>query len=377
MVRALLLLLWVLAASGCLKTPGSLPPCDSWSARDSICNLMNPEDLGHLPGDGWVVVSEMHMVDPNAGETAGPFLPGRLTAIRVGTEAGQIDRRRLFPHEWEEAAPDSNRWGDPECEGPPSDEDFEPHGIDVGAGPEGQSALAVVTHGTREVIDLFEVAEGPEPAVEWRGCVPMMEAKTANDVALLGDGSFVVTNMLPRFQSVGFKAIWNGLKISMGFSTGSILHWSPEGGWIELENSRGSGPNGIAASRDGRVVYVSEWGGEAVYRLRFSEGLRAGAVPERDEVDIDGSPDNLTWTADGQLLVAAQQVGPMGALGCGKIQVGGCDIGYSLTAIEPETMLATPITTGRGAASVALEVGDEIWIGVFVGDSVTRLAKPD
>jgi hypothetical protein len=377
MRRALFSLFVVLIATGCLGKPKTLPPCDAWSVGNVICGLMNPEDLGHMPEGGWVVVSEMHMADQNEGEDAGPFIPGRLTALRAAEDGGKIERMKIFPNEWAESAPNSDRWGDPSCEGPPGNDDFQPRGIDIGPGPEGRPALAVVTHGKREVIDLFEIAPGLEPALEWRGCVEMIETMSANDVALLADGSFVVTNMIPRFESVGFKAIWNLSKISMGFRTGSVLHWSAEGGWVELENSQASAPNGIATSADGRVVYVAEWGGEAVVRLRFAEGLSKGAIPERDEVEIEGSPDNLTWTEDGRLLVAAQMTGPMGALRCGMIDVGGCDIGFSVTSIEPEEFVATPIAAGRGAASVALEVGDEIWVGVFAGDAITRLPKAE
>ena len=377
MGRVVLLLVWVVALSGCLKAPKGLPPCDSWGANDSICNLMNPEDLAYLPNEGWVLVSEMHMADQNADLAEVPFVPGRLTAIRTSEETGRIEHRKLFPREWKEAVPDSSRWGDPECHGPPTKENFQPHGVDVGIGPDGAAALAVVTHGRREVIDLFEIAFGSDPSLEWRGCVRMVEQAMANDVALLTDGSFIVTKMIPRVESVGFKAGWNVMKMSMGFSTGSVFHWSPEQGWVELANSRGSGPNGLAVSKDGRAVYVAEWGGESVYRLQFAEGLKPGAIPERDAVEIDGSPDNLTWTRDGRLLVTAQQVGPVGALNCGKIQSGGCDIGYSISAIDPETMVATPIVTGRGAASVALDMGEEIWVGYFTGDSLTRLPVGD
>ncbi|MCP4906813.1 MAG: hypothetical protein GY910_17715 [bacterium] len=375
MRRALVLSILVLATSGCLGMPGSLPPCDSWSADHAICGLMNPEDLGSLPHGGWVVVSEMHLADPRAGEEAGPFLPGRLTAIRSRETDGKIERRQLFPNEWAEAATETNRWGDPGCEGPPSSEDFQPHGIDVGMGPEGRSALAVVTHGFREVIDLFEIAAGSEPALAWRGCVEMLGEMSANDVALLGDGSLVVTNMIPRLESVGVKAIWIMLKIRLGLHTGSVLHWSPSGGWSELQKSQASAPNGIATSADGHVVYVAEWGGGAVYRLRFAGGLRGGAIPLRDEVAVEGHPSQLTWTADGRLLVGAQRAGPIKVVSCGRIEAGGCDIGYSVTSIEVDDLVATKVAEGRGAVSVALEVDDEIWLGVFAGDSVTRLPK--
>ena len=32
---------------------------------------------------------------------------------------------------------------------------------------------------------------------------------------------------------------------------------------------------------------------------------------------------------------------------------------------------------GRGAVSVALEVGDELFVGSFVGDQIMRVPRPD
>src|SRR6056297_868619 len=155
--RILLLACSAAAATGCLGSPAALPACDSWSAQDAICGLRNPEDLALLPGGDWIAVSEMARPAAFPGEEggkgdAGVLLPGRLTALRVSQEPGRVERAELFPREWVEIAPDPERWGDPECAGPPSADEFRPHGIDVGPGPGSRTALAVVTHGAREVI---------------------------------------------------------------------------------------------------------------------------------------------------------------------------------------------------------------------------------
>tara|TARA_B110000305_G_C18914364_1_gene392164 strand:- start:163 stop:471 length:309 start_codon:yes stop_codon:yes gene_type:complete len=97
----------------------------------------------------------------------------------------------------------------------------------------------------------------------------------------------------------------------------------------------------------------------------------------RTKAKIEGSPDNLNWAADGKLLVAAQDLSALGALGCGAIKAGGCDIPYTVTELDPESMVAEKILEGRGAASAALEVGDEIWVGVFVGDAIERRTRPE
>ena len=384
MKRASLGIALSILTTGCLGSPGNLPPCDSWNTGHSICRLMNPEDLAVLPNAGWIVISEMTHSDPSDSESATPFQSGRLTAIRLSDHGGEAERRVLYPQEWDEELPATIRWGDPACTGPPTFQDFQPHGLDVGLGPDGQNALAVVTHGAREVVDLFEIAAaGEDPLLEWRGCVPVPVTMNANDVVMVAGGGLLVTNFMPRIEETGYSAFRQLMRIHFGEISGSVLRWQPGGEFVEIPNSEGSAPNGIAASPDGRVVYVAEWGGESVYRLRWPAGSVAGrvggklSVPIRDAVEIDGRPDNLTWTADGQLLVAAQKASPFKAFGCTRIRSGGCDVGYSITRIDAEPFEATQIGTGRGAASVALEVGDEIYVGVFTGDSISRVAKPD
>ena len=331
--------------------------------------LSNPEDMAILPGLSWIVVSEMAAGNPATATDEAPFEAGRLSALRFGG----LERLTLYPlDDSAPAAPTSSgpfAWGDAACPGPPDPKVFQPHGIDVGTGPDGRATLLVVNHGGREAIELFEIMAGREPTIAWRGCVPMRAGRTANDVAFLPGGGFVVTNFMPAFEGLGPTAIWNMLKISVGAQTGSVLRWQPGGSLEEIENSEGSAPNGVVASPDGTEIYVAEWGAGRVYRLRI-EG-RGAAV--REEVALETQPDNLTWTRDGRLLVAGQYGGVADAIGCGEIRHAGCDIGYAVYLVEPIGLEAQKITEGRGAASVALEVADEIYVGAFVGDQIARI----
>ena len=113
--------------------------------------------------------------------------------------------------------------------------------------------------------------------------------------------------------------------------------------------------------------------GGRVYRLR----LDAEGPPQRDEVEVDVHPDNLTWTRDGRLFVAGQHGGVMKSLACGSIRKGGCDLGYSVYLLEPVGLELTKLVEGRGAVSVALEVGDEVFMGSFIGDQIMRIPRPD
>lgn len=380
MLRILMALVFLLVAAGCVGSPGALAPCDPASADRPICNLTNPEDLGFLPDRSWIVVSEMapseRAAEEEEGEEDSPPRHGRLTALRLV----DLELSPLYPGLAESEMPKANEqqgatstWGDADCPGAPDPTVFKPHGIDVGQGPTGLPALAVVNHGGREAVEFFEIESGDAPSLSWRGCVLMPEEVMANDVAFLPGGGFVVTNFMPRFESVGLGAIWSVLKISMGFDTGSVLRWQPGGALTEIENSEGSAPNGVVASADGTEIFVSEWGGGTVYRLQLdSEGS-----PVRDEVAVDQNPDNLTWTRDGHLLVAGQHGGVMSSLGCSSIREGGCDLGYSVYRLDPIGLEVTKLFEGRGAVSVALEVGDEFFVGSFVGDQIMRVPSPE
>jgi hypothetical protein len=117
---------------------------------------------------------------------------------------------------------------------------------------------------------------------------------------------------------------------------------------------------------------VAEWGAKSIFRLRFD----GDGEPLRDAVALEHSPDNLSWTRDGRLLVAGQGGGMLKVLGCNEIEEGACGIDYGVYAIDPVSLEARRLFDGKGAASVALEVDDEVLVGSFVGDRIERRTAP-
>ena len=376
MLRGIAGLVFVAVMSGCVSGGRPLASCNSRAENAAICGLVNPEDLAYSPDRSWIIVSEMAPIGGDVDDAENESNRGLLSAIRVENFERVVlysDFADISVSSSDSFSRSTETWGAESCPGELTKAIFQPHGIDVGKGPAGLPAVAVVNHGGREAVELFEILPGDIPRLVWRGCVPMPPGISTNDVALLPNGGFVVTNFMPAFEGVGFKAIWTMLKISSGARTGSVLEWQPGGSVMEIENSEGSAPNGVVASADGSTLYVAEWGGESVYRLRLVDG----APPLRDEVQLDHNPDNLSWMRDGRLLVAGQHGGISASLGCGSVEGTGCDIGYSVYAIDPDSLEATKLHEGRGAASVALEMEDEFLIGFFIGDQIERVERSD
>ncbi len=65
------------------------------------------------------------------------------------------------------------------------------------------------------------------------------------------------------------------------------------------------------------------------------------------------------------------------ALACQKITAGACGVAYAVSAIDPDTMAAETLlerdgTSAFGMASVAVPIGNELFIGSFIGDRIAR-----
>ena len=369
MARVVVRLMLVLAvvttgsALACSKVD-SITGCEPSAGVTPSCGFHNPEDLAWLPGNAWIAVSQYSV----GGE------PGSLVAHRLS------DQRtvELFPLAPEESdlssdAP-SEGWGASDCPGPPERSVFSPHGIDIDLAARETPALAVVNHGGRESIELFEIGFAlGAPALGWRGCIVLPDGVMANDVAFLPERGLVVTNMMPPPE--GVAALGSVVRMALGRNTGSILVWRSAEGWSEVAGSQGSAPNGVAVSRDGREIYFTEWSGRRLVWISLSDEAR------RRQVDLAFMPDNITWSRDGRLLVAGQVARLGEVLACGQLEDGTCALPFSVVVADPVSLDTRVVidhdATATGAASVALDVGGEIVIGTFAGDRIARADFPD
>ena len=158
-----------------------------------------------------------------------------------------------------------------------------------------------------------------------------------------------------------------------GADTGGIVEWSSIHGWEVLPGTQINTANGVAVSRDGEWVYIGGWNARCIKKVRRG----SADDPETATVGLDIMVDNITWSASGRLLAAgtygismqdflAGHLGPNPRLAFPSRVIG----------VDPDTLAAeTLIDYGPdtfGAATAALQVGREIWVGTAQGQGLAR-----
>jgi hypothetical protein len=318
------------------QPPGqTAPPC---SGDSYICGQRGPEDLVLL-GTDWAVASAY------AGT-------GGVTLIRVADRMSYT----AYPAPSAEERLDSSTYAD--CPGPPDGSRFTTHGVYVVPGGGPAHRLFVVGHGARESIEVFAVdTRSSMPAITWIGCVIAPEPIGLNSVRALPDGGFITTNFNPR--GLPMTEMMNGTK------NGELWEWHPATGWQEIPSSEAAGANGVELSDDGETLYIAAWGGRSFIRLS-----RGATPPVRDEVDLGFFIDNIHWARDGRLLGAGQIGGP------GRVGQDWKVVKIDPNTLEVEEIYAQGDTPGFGGGTVALEVGDDLWIGSYRGDRIAIIPAP-
>jgi len=327
------------------------PACQPRGDARPLCGFRSPEDLAPLPGGRALVVAEFGgMQDATTGA---------LSLLDVASET----RRVLFRGGDAKGKP-TRGWGEASCPGPPG-AGFSPHGIDLAARPDGKLALAVVQHGGRESIELFEArGSGREWELAWRGCIVAPRDAWLNDVVWLPDGALIASHMASR--AAGAQKIESGEG-----GPGHALLWRAGEGFRELAGTRGALPNGVEVSPDGAKLFLNVYGANEVRRV----DLASGALEARAAVL---SPDNSTWAPDGTLLVASlRPTGGIDFSSCRDAAGGPCPIGFAIVAVDPESMRTRELYRGdgvtMGAGTVGLRVGRDLFVGSFAGDRVLRV----
>ncbi len=327
------------------------------AAERLVCGFERPEDLAVLPGEEALLVSEF-------GGTAGEG-SGALSVMVLATE----ERRELFRGPGTAAAGPS--WGDPSCPGPPG-ADFSPHGFDLARRADGALALAVVQHGGRESIELFEVwGSGTRWELAWRGCLVAPNYAWLNDVVWLPgtNGELLTTHMRPRPAEDSAPSSNDASDDAPDSdSLGFVLHWAPAVGFSPVPGTKGMVPNGIEVSQDGEKIFLNLSLDHVVHRIDRA----TGSVEAMAELD---APDNSTWAADGRLLVASMHLGsPDGFAICLEHEGEACPLPFAIEAIDPTTMLSTTRYESRGVplggGTDGPQVGAELFVGSFGGDCI-------
>lgn len=342
---ALTLAVWVAGSLGAAtqaQAPAPAPaPCDAVGDVRFVCGLPAPEDLVVIPGAEWVVASAY-------SGTGGLYL------IRAGDQMPM----RAYPSPTAGQRLDAQTYT--ACPGPPetTENRFQTHGLYLQAGAGSVHRLFVVAHGGRESVEVFEVdARGATPILTWIGCAVAPDPIGLNSVRALADGGFVASNFLARGPAGDRQALTKGER------NGELWEWHTGAGWSKVPGGEASGANGLELSDDGRVIYVAAWGSQSFFRLS-----RGRTPVERNEVPLGFRVDNIRWARDGSILAAGQGGGPGGQY-------------TSVVKIDPETLAVREIvrhanTPAFGAGTVAVEVGNTIWVGSFRGDRLAVFPAP-
>lgn len=320
-----------------------------------IAGPVNAEDLVVAPGGEWVLTSGM----------TGPTAPlGRLYAVGVADGACN----EIYPYRATAALETDRFAAQPDLD----PFKFRPHGIDVTLRSDGRTELYVVNHGGVESVEVFEVdLDAPRPALKWLGGVQLPGSAVGNDVAAVDDGFVVSTSGDPE----GRRPV--SVEDAMtGADTGGVLEWSPTRGWVELPGTQINTANGVAVSPDGEWVYIGGWNSRCIKKVR-----RGTADPESTCVGVDIMVDNLTWAAAGRLFAAGTYGTSMQDFLAGHFgsnpRLG---LPSRVIAVDPESLATNSLIDygpeTYGAATTALQVGREIWVGTARDQGLARFRFP-
>ena len=327
--------------------------CQPFENTQPQCLFTNPEDLAVLPDNNRLIVSEF-------GDSHGKR-PGALAFYDITTQ----QRRLAF--DGSDATAPADFWGASSCKEPPG-KAFSPHGIDLSQRSDGRWQLLVVQHGGRESIEFFEVT-GAEDHLQlvWRGCAIAPEKAMLNSVAAGANNEFFTTKINSTDNG------WEGGELDPNTPTGVVYRWNKGLGFQAVSGTEGVMLNGIAATADGKTLYVVYSGERRLKKIDAASGaiLVSTNLP---------SADNVKWSADGKTLLASSFVGSEGPevfAACMSPGIKLCPIAFAIIELDPETLSKATMfenpNAAMGAGTVGMKVGSQLFIGSFAGNRLLQV----
>jgi len=333
--------------------------CQTIEQLEPICLFTNPEDIEALPDNKTLLISQMgNMEGTLSGNLV--FFDSNTQTVRKAFPLPQHDNNELL-----------DNWGESTCSAP-NQALFSPHGISLKQRHDGRHQLAVVNHGGRDSIEMFEVLQQDQQYhLSWRGCVLPEDGIFMNDVALMKNGGFVATHMFDKHAPHFFGLSLEMWKAMIGFNTGYVLEWQPsqEPSYRILSESHGGFLNGITLSPDEKYVFASVYAEKKVLKLERSTGKLAAKLKL-------GPVDNFSWSERGSLLATAHTGSQLDQKKCFDSPGKTCSFEFTVYAINPETLAYDTILSHKGApmgaATVAQQLGQYLYLGTFSGDRLVK-----
>lgn len=267
-------------------------------------------------------------------------------------------------------------WGEANCQWPSL---ISPHGLHLSrrSNAAGYSQqLLLINHGEQEQVLFFELVGQQEASTAEiryslapKGCVTFPAFAKLNDVVALDGGDFAATHMFQANQKVAsqFKAL-------LGYDTGFVYHWNKQTGLTALDGSDGILPNGIETNQKKDLLFVNMYFGDSmnIYSLKQHKYIYSFKVEK---------PDNSSWSASGELLIASHHTSLLEILGCFDIEKGSCGGAFDIVAFDPRTHESRLVYTNQGGeafgpATTAVEFEEEqsvkLLMGSYSGDRIAR-----
>ena len=323
------------AADGMARAVG---PCGG----ASLCGFADPEDLADLAGSPWLLVSQEATRDDSG-------------LVALNSRTGQVVRYPRFGASCLAGA----------------------RGAGIGIRRERRGyRLVRVLHGLAgadagpglDAVQTYRVTiDSGAPRIAATGCVLAPADYFLNDAVPLPDGGFAATHMFDRtIARPAREADFLAKR-----PTGSVVRWSPTGGWRRLAGGEGSFPNGIEASADGRWLVFAETYGRRVNRVPSDGGARTS-------VALDMQPDNVTALSGNRFVVAGGTGVPLASTRrCPELRRPGCGFPAMAVTVDFARARVVPIAIGAGVGtpgfSVALVKSGRLYLGTAFGDRITRV----